>query len=110
MTGLPRIYNGAHAVAGPLLYLKNTRGAVLGEWATIEVPGQPPRRGQVIDVGVDISVVQVLEETIGLSPAQARLTLRGEVAGAPVGRELLGRVLSGSGAPLDGLPAPVGEA
>jgi len=51
-----------------------------------------------------------MEETIGVSPAHVRLTLRGELAGAPVGRELLGRVFSGSGAPLDGLPAPIGEA
>jgi V/A-type H+-transporting ATPase subunit B len=83
---------------------------VLGEWASIEMPGQPARRGQVIDVGREVSVVQVLEETIGLSPAHVRLTLSGELAGAPVGRELLGRVLSGSGAPLDGLPPPIGEA
>jgi V/A-type H+-transporting ATPase subunit B len=98
------------AVTGPLLYVSGTEGAVLGEWASIEVPGQPPRRGQVIDAGRDVSVVQVLEETIGLSPASVRLTLRGELAGAPVGLELLGRALSGSGRPVDGLPAPVGEA
>jgi V/A-type H+-transporting ATPase subunit B len=108
--GLPRIHLGARAIAGPLLYVADTEGAVLGEWASIEVPGHPPRRGQVIDVGRDVSVVQVLEETIGLAPARVRLTLHGEQAGAPVGRELLGRVLSGSGQPLDGLPAPVGEA
>ena len=107
---LPRIHHGARALAGPLLYVGDTESAVLGEWASIEVPGQAPRRGQVIEVGREVSVVQVLEETLGLPPADARITLRGEVAGAPVGRELLGRVLSGSGRPLDGLPIPVGEA
>lgn len=110
MTGLQRIHHGAQSIAGPLLYVANTRGAVLGEWAHIEVPGQPPRRGQLIDVGAKISVVQVLEETIGVSAANVRLTLSGELAGAPVGRELLGRVFTGSGAPLDGLPRPIGEA
>lgn len=110
MIGLPRVHQGAHAIAGPLLYVTDTEGAVLGEWASIEVPGHPPRRGQVIDVGRDVSVIQVLEETIGLAPARARITLYGEQVGTPVGRELLGRVLSGSGRPLDGLPAPVGEA
>jgi len=110
MSRLPRIHHGARAIAGPLLYVPHTEGAALGEWATIEVPGQPARRGQVIEVGREISVVQVLEETVGLSPAHVKLTLRGEQAATPVGRELLGRVLSGSGQPLDGLPAPVGEA
>ncbi len=110
MSRLPRIHHGARALAGPLLYVPHTEGAALGEWASIEVPGQPARRGQVIEVGRELSVVQVLEETVGLSPARVKLTLRGEQAAAPVGRELLGRVLSGSGQPLDGLPAPVGDA
>jgi V/A-type H+-transporting ATPase subunit B len=107
---LSRIHRGARAIAGPLLYVGDTEGAVLGEWAWIEVPGQPPRRGQVIEAGREVSVVQVLEETLGLAPSDVRITLRGELAGAPVGRELLGRTLSGSGRPLDGLPAPIGEA
>jgi V/A-type H+-transporting ATPase subunit B len=106
---LPRIHHGARALAGPLLYVGDTERAVLGEWASIEVPGQPARRGQVIEVGREVSVVQVLEETLGLAPADVRVTLRGKLAGAPVGRELLGRVFSGSGRPLDGLPVPVGD-
>ncbi|HEY1332977.1 MAG TPA: V-type ATP synthase subunit B, partial [Myxococcaceae bacterium] len=38
------------------------------------------------------------------------LDFTGDVARAVVGRELMGRVFSGLGAPLDGLPPPVGEA
>ena len=64
----------------------------------------------MIDVGEEITVIQVLEDTHGLPPASAEITLTGETATAIVGRELLGRVLSGSGQPMDGLPAPVGEA
>ncbi len=55
-------------------------------------------------------MIQVLEETLGLSPSRAQITLTGEVAHAAVGRELLGRSLTGVGAPIDGLPAPVGDA
>lgn len=110
MTTIGRTYVGAQAAAGPLLYVERTAGAALGEWVTIEVPGQPVRRGQVIDVGTDVTVVQVLDETLGLAPGSVRATLCAEVASAPVGRELVGRVLTGTGAPLDDLPAPVGEA
>ena len=74
------------------------------------MPGVPDRRGQVIDAGDDTTVVQVLDDTLGLAPGRASVTLTGEVAQAVVGRELLGRALSGVGRPLDGLPAPVGEA
>jgi len=110
MTSLPRVYHGARSAAGPLLYLRATPLAAAGEWVVIQTPGEPARRGQVIDAGEDVTVVQVLEETIGLSPARADVTLTGDVAHAVVGRELLGRVFNGMGQPLDGLPPPVGEA
>jgi V/A-type H+-transporting ATPase subunit B len=103
-----RTYLGAAGAAGPLLFLQGTRRAVLGELAMIRTAGALPRRGQVIEAGEDLTVVQVLEETIGLGPQGARVTLTGEPAAGTVGPDLLGRVLSGAGAPLDGLPAPVG--
>jgi len=107
---LARLYHGAQAATGPLIFVHRTPGVALSEWVVIRAPGQPPRRGQVIDAGEDVTVIQVLEETLGLPPARAEVTLTGEVASVVVGRELLGRTLNGTGAPLDGLPAPVGEA
>jgi V/A-type H+/Na+-transporting ATPase subunit B len=110
VSSLPRRYHGAQGVGGPLLYLKRTQGAALGEWVEIRVPGESPWRGQVIDAGREISVIQVLEDTIGLPPARVDITLTGEGATTVVGRELLGRAFNGMGVPVDGLPAPVGEA
>jgi V/A-type H+-transporting ATPase subunit B len=105
-----RTHRGAHALAGSLLYVENTSGVAMGEDVVIRAPGRPARRGQVIDAGTEITVVQVLEDTLGLSPAHAEIVLTGATASAPVGRELLGRTLGGAGAPLDDLPPPVGEA
>ncbi|HTR50394.1 MAG TPA: V-type ATP synthase subunit B [Kofleriaceae bacterium] len=105
-----RTHRGAHALAGALLYIEATRRVAIGEDVVVRAPGAPPRRGQVIDAGLGVTVVQVLEDTLGLSPARAEIELTGRVAEAPVGRELLGRVLSGVGAPLDDLPPPVGDA
>ncbi len=109
MSGSARIYRGAQGASGPLLTVRGAQRAVLGEWATIE-DASGERRGQVIEVSRDASVLQVFEDTVGFSPASARVTLTGEVSRATVGAELFGRVLSGAGQPLDGLPAPVGEA
>ncbi|HEX9580757.1 MAG TPA: V-type ATP synthase subunit B [Gemmatimonadales bacterium] len=109
MSPVARTYFGARAAGGPLLYVRRTIGAALGENVTIAVPGQTSRHGQVIDVGEDITVVQVFEDPIGLAPARAVVTLGGETASVAVGRELLGRVLNGVGEPLDGLPAPIGD-
>ena len=105
-----RTHHGARALAGALLYVENTKGVVFGEEVVIRAPGQPDRRGQVIEAGDAITVVQVLEDTFGLSPARAEIVLTGATAHAPVGRELLGRTLNGVGRPIDDLPAPVGEA
>jgi V/A-type H+-transporting ATPase subunit B len=107
---IARTYRGARAAAGPLLYLSGAQRVALGEWVTVEAPGQPLVRGQVIDAGHGVTVVQVLEETMGLAPASVRVTLTGELAGVVVGRDLLGRALSGVGDPKDGFPAPIGDA
>ncbi len=110
MIALPRTYRGAEAAAGPLLFLRHAARVALGEWVTVRVRGSADRRGQVIEAGDETTIIQVLDETLGLAPGRAEVILNGEVARAPVGRELIGRALSGVGRPLDGLPAPVGEA
>ncbi|HET7785294.1 MAG TPA: V-type ATP synthase subunit B [Myxococcales bacterium] len=105
-----REYKGASAAAGSLLFLRDARRVAMGEWVTVRVPGQQDRRGQVIDAGEEVTVVQVLEEMAGLQPTAAEISLGGETATAVVGRELLGRAFDGAGRPLDGLPPPVGDA
>jgi V/A-type H+-transporting ATPase subunit B len=110
MIPVTRNLNGARGIAGPLLYLGGASRVAIGEWVEISEPGQPDRRGQVIEATADAAVVQVLEETLGLAPLRARVTLTGEVPHTIVGEELLGRVLTGMGRPLDGLPVPIGDA
>jgi V/A-type H+-transporting ATPase subunit B len=107
---MARTYSGAASAAGPLIFVRSTRRAKLGEWVRIGGAGQDERRGQVIDVGTEITVIQVFEDTLGLKPADAEVTLTGETAATVVGQDLLGRALSGTGEPLDGLPPSIGEA
>ena len=107
---ISRTSSGAASAAGPLIFVRSTRRAKLGEWVRIGGTGQDDRRGQVIDVGTEITVIQVFEDTLGLKPADAAITLTGETATTVVGQDLLGRALSGTGEPLDGLPPSIGEA
>jgi V/A-type H+-transporting ATPase subunit B len=109
MSGTARTYRGAQAASGPLLTVRGAQRAALGEWATIEDAGSQ-RRGQVIEISREATVLQVFEDTVGLGPAAAQVTLTGEVTRATVGTELFGRILSGAGRPLDGLPPAVGDA
>lgn len=105
-----RILRGAAGAGGPLLFLDAVPAAALGEWVRIRVPGQPERRGRVIDAGRTVTVVQVLDDAVGLAPDRAEVECTGEVAKTPVGRDLLGRAFDGHGAPVDGLPPVIGEA
>jgi V/A-type H+-transporting ATPase subunit B len=104
-----RRIRGARAIAGPLLFLDGVAKARLGEVVLIR-SGPEVRRGQVIELSGARVVIQVLEETRGLAPAKAEVTLSGEVAKLGVARGMLGRVLDGLGRPADGLPAPIAEA
>ncbi|MFN8570729.1 MAG: V-type ATP synthase subunit B [Gemmatimonadaceae bacterium] len=109
MIPLERTYRGASSVAGPLLFLHGTRRVALGEWVLIRALGQPERRGQVIEAGERVTVVQLLDETVGLAPHAVDISLTGTVASTVVGHELLGRAFDGHGDPIDGLPEPIGE-
>ncbi|HMK73570.1 MAG TPA: V-type ATP synthase subunit B [Myxococcaceae bacterium] len=108
--GVGRSYRSAAGAAGPLVFVERTHAVALGEWVLLEIPGERSWQGQVIDAGERLTVVQLLEEPLGLAPARARVTFTGDVARATVGKELLGRAFNGLGAPIDGLPPPVGEA
>ena len=103
-----RRIHGAQAIAGPLLFLDAVPGARLGEIVRIRV-GSEERSGQIIELSGARVAVQVLEETRGLAPALAEVTLTGEVATLGVSRSMLGRVLDGVGRPADGGPAPIAE-
>jgi V/A-type H+-transporting ATPase subunit B len=104
-----RVHGGSGA-SGPLLFMRGGDGIALGERVVVEAPGAPTRIGELVEVSGDVAVVQMLVDTIGLAPGEVTITLTGRVARAVVGRELLGRSLDGAGHPIDGLPAPVGEA
>lgn len=110
MSTRERTYRGAAAAAGPLLFLEGARRVALGERVVVRLTGQRDRRGQVIDASTRQVVIQLLDDTVGLAPHQAEVVMTGEPVRTIVGRDLLGRRFNGHGAPIDGLPAPIGEA
>jgi V/A-type H+-transporting ATPase subunit B len=104
-----RRLRSASALRGPLLFVRGTRRARLGEIVRIRAGGEE-RRGQVIEASEDVAAIQVLEETRGIAPDRTEVILSGQVACVPVSRAMLGRTFDGTGRPADGLPPPVPEA
>jgi V/A-type H+-transporting ATPase subunit B len=104
-----RVSRSVTAVAGPLLFVEAPRRARLGELVGVRLGDGEERRGQVIELSRTHAVIQLLEETQGLSPARTEVVWSGEIARLPVSRDMLGRTFNGIGRPIDGLPPVIPE-
>jgi len=101
-------YKTISKVAGPLIFVEKTEPVGFGELVTITLPDGSVKRGQVLDTSKDVVVVQVFEGTRGIdSSSTVRFT--GDIVRLPCSKDMLGRVLSGSGDPIDGGPKIVPE-
>ena len=89
--------------AGPLLFAQ-AKGVGYNELVDVVAPDGAIRRGQVLAIDGDRIVVQVLAGTAGLNLPDTSVRVRGEVARTAVGLDLVGRILDGSGQPIDGGP------
>jgi len=101
-------YKTITEISGPLIFVEKTEPVGYGELVYITMPDGETKRGQVLDTSHDVVVVQVFEGTRGINRASA-VRFTGDIVRLPVSYDILGRVLSGSGEPLDGGPKVVPE-
>jgi len=104
-----REYKNINFVSGPLVILDKGYRYSFGSILRLELPNGDVRSGQVLDTSTDHAVVQILEETRGIDVRDTVVSVREEVARVGVSRDMIGRVFSGRGQPIDGLPEPVWE-
>ncbi len=97
-------YTTIKEISGPLLFVEYVRGVGYGELARITTPSGEERRGQVLEIGGGVAVVQVFEGTTGLDVGKTRIRFTGESVKLPVSMDMLGRIFDGSGRPIDGGP------
>ncbi len=96
-------YRTITKIAGPLIFVEKTDPVMFGEIANILLPDGTVKRGQVLDTSRDQVVVQIFEGTAGIGISSG-VRFLGETLKMPVSRDIIGRILSGSGDPLDGGP------
>ncbi|MFQ6072171.1 MAG: ATP synthase subunit B [Methanosarcinales archaeon] len=101
-------YKTITEVSGPLIFVEKTEPVGYNELVNITLTDGTTKRGQVLDTSRDIVVVQVFEGTGGLN-RDCGVRFTGETIKLPVSIDLLGRILSGSGEPLDGGPRIIPE-
>ena len=104
-----REYLTVTKVSGPLMIVEGISGVAYGEVVEVVTPGGETKRGQVLDAYEDRAIVQVYEGTGGIDTSRTRVRFTGETVKFGVGTELIGRVFSGKGMPIDGGPKPIFE-
>ncbi len=105
----PVSYKTVSQVAGPLLFVKKVENAAYGEMVEVTNALGERVRGQVLDTGSGLAVVQVFGSTLGLSTEGTSVRFLGETARISVSDEMLGRVFNGLGNPRDSGPAIVSK-
>lgn len=96
-------YQGLNEINGPLIALEGVRGVAFDEIATIRLDDGTERTGRVVQMDGDRVMLQVFEGTKGISLKNTRTFFSGRPLEIPLAEEMLGRVFSGAGKPVDGL-------
>ena len=105
LTSTGREFTTVHEIAGPLLFVEAISGVGFNELVRITTPSGEERRGQVLEVGEGMAVIQVFEGTSGLDVKKTAVRFLGETIKLPVSNDMLGRTFDGSGTPIDNGPA-----
>jgi V/A-type H+-transporting ATPase subunit B len=102
-------YRTLSQIKGPLIFLERIADVGYGEVVEIIDPGGEIRQGQVMEVDHHRCMVRVFVGTTGLDLDRTRVRFTGDVARLDVSLTMLGRVLDGTGQPIDGGPPIIPE-
>ena len=94
---------GLQEINGPLVVLDQVPHASYEEMAELLLEDGTVRTARVVQMEGQRVVLQVFEGTQGLSTRGVRTRLLGRPMTLPLSPEMLGRVFSGAGRPIDGL-------
>jgi V/A-type H+-transporting ATPase subunit B len=96
-------YQTITEISGPLVFVETDEPIGYDEIVEIELSDGSTRRGQVLESEAGLVAIQVFEGTDGID-REASVRFEGETLQIGLTEDLLGRVLDGSGDPIDGGP------
>jgi len=102
-------YRTLYEIKGPLIFVERIADIAYGEMVEIIDPKDHVRLGQVLEVNGHHCMVRVFAGTTGLDLDRTRLRFTGDVARLDTSLSMLGRILDGSGHPMDGGPPLIPE-
>lgn len=96
-------YIGLSEINGPLVALDHVKGVGYDEIANIRLSDGTERVGRLVEISGEKAILQVFEGTKGLSLTNTKTSFTGKPMELALSEEMMGRVFSGSGKPIDGL-------
>lgn len=94
-------YMSLKKIEGPLIVIEGVEGVSYNEMVEIKVQGET-KHGKVVQINNDLAIVQVFENTSGMSVNNISVKFTGKPLEIKLSREILGRMFNGIGQPIDG--------
>lgn len=102
-------YRSIQEVAGPLMVVSGVEGVKYDELGEIELSNGEVRRCKVLEVNGDTALVQLFESATGINLSDSKVRFLGKSLDFGVSPDILGRVFSGMGKPVDNGPDIIPE-
>ena len=102
-------YRTISEVAGPLMLVRDVEEAAYDELGEIRLQNGEIRRCKVLEVNGSDALVQLFESSAGINLDESKVRFLGHSQQLSVSGDMLGRVFSGMGIPIDGGPEPIPE-
>ncbi len=96
-------YLGLSDINGPLIVLEGVKNASYEEVVEFVVEGKNRKKGRIVAVDEDKAIIQVFDNTDGMSLQNTHTRLSGHPMEIGLSLEILGRTFNGLGEPIDGL-------
>ncbi|MBD3361085.1 V-type ATP synthase subunit B [Candidatus Peregrinibacteria bacterium] len=102
-------YKTLSSISGPLILVEGVEGVKFEELVEMTLPNTEKRLGKVLEVNKDIALVQMFESTRGITTEGTKAKFLGKPLEIGVSEDMLGRVFSGRGIPIDEGPEIIPE-
>lgn len=102
-------YKTISEVAGPLMLVRDVEDVAYDELGEIQLQNGERRRCKVLEVNGSDVLVQLFESSAGINLEDSKVSFFGKGLELSVSEDMLGRVFSGMGEPIDGGPELIPE-
>lgn len=95
------VYKKIEEIVGPIIFLKNKHDVQYGEIVRITLNNGESRNGQVVKLSEDVVLVEVFEDTKGLSSINSTISFSRDTFKLKLSGDMLGGIFNSMGKPID---------